>query len=266
MMKTTLILLGFLFITNYSTSQTINIPTKLIVSEGIAVLDDVPRNGFSVALAGEEKDIINAFEEFIEKSNKKYNVKSFFKKISAEDLFVPEFSDKHFNLNAQVRESESKIELWYWVSFGTDIYVNSAAYPEEASKCKDLLKEFAQKYYSDFIEADLAEIDEVREKSIDAIDNTKDEIADLKKDQLKEEKKKEKLESKRVKLDEKLADLNIAIQENIAEVQGKDSEISVIDSKLTKQATVLKELETKLSEQEKTIVDLKSKLTSVKSL
>lgn len=266
MTKTIILSLGLFLFANFSTAQTVNVPSTLVVSEGISQLDDVPRNGFNIVLTGDEKDIIKAFEDFLENSNKKYKVKSFFKKISAEDLLVPEFSEKHFNLNAEIRESGSKMELWYWVSFGTDIYVNSAAYPAESMKCKAILKEFGRKYYSDFIETDLAEIDEIMEKSNDNLKDVKDEIADLTKDQLKVKKKKEKLEKQRVKLDEKLADLNVDIKENAVEVEKKESEISQISAKIQKQNTMQSDIESKIAGQEKTAQELKNKLSTIKSL
>lgn len=264
--KTLIISLGILLMGTFSFAQTINVPSTIVVAEGISNLDDTPRNGFSVALAGDEKEIIKSFEDFLESSNKKYSVKSFFKKISAEDLLVPEFSEKHFNLNAEVRESGAKLELWYWVSFGTDIYVNTTDYPQESANCKQLLKEFAQKYYSDFIQEDLSVTNETLEKSVDDLKDVRDEIADLKKDQLKEEKKKEKLESKRVKLDEKLADLNSDIRENTVDVEERAAEISVLAAKLVKQSGEQKALESKIAEQEETIQALKSKLTAIKNL
>lgn len=266
MTKTLIILLALLFISNYSISQTINIPSTLSVAEGEKMLDDVPRNGFSVALVGDEKDIIKSFEDYLENSNKKYDVKSFFKKISAENLFVPEFSDKHFNLNAEVRETDSKIELWYWVSFGADVYVNSTDYPSEAAKSKELLKGFAQKYFSDFIEADLTAISEAKENSTDKRKDIQKEISGLKKDQLKEQKKIKKLEQDRLELQEELADINIELKENAAETQEKEGNISVLNAELSKKTSSLSEVEKKLSEQEKTIEDLKRQLTVVKNL
>ena len=265
MTKTFIISLGLLLLANFSVAQTINIPSTLVISEGITQLDDVPRNGFSVALAGGEKEIIKSFKDFLENSNKKYDVKSFFKKISAEDILVPEFSEKHFNLNAEVRESGSKLVLWYWVSFGTDIYLSSAEYPSESAKCKTLLKEFAQKYYSDFIQKDLEEVDEVMEKSNDELKDVTGEIADIRKDQLKEKKRKEKILKEKLKLDEELAELNADIRDNKLEIEKKDAEMAVLAAEMTKQTAKQGDIETKIAGQEKTIQELKTKLVSVKN-
>lgn len=212
-----IIALSFLLVINtLCFSQTINVPSKLEIDEGSEMLDKSERAGFNVVLAGDEKEIINAFEDFL--SSNGYDIKSFFKKISAENILVPAFSEKHFNLYAQTREFGEGFKLWYWVSFGPDIYVNSDDYPEESKKCMALLKEFSKSYYTNFINEDLTKSSELLEESRQELADVINDIADLNKDQLKEKKKREKLKSKELKLQGKLSEIQEEIKENQVEI------------------------------------------------
>ncbi|NVK65807.1 MAG: hypothetical protein HWE22_14530 [Flavobacteriales bacterium] len=266
-MKTYIYTFLFLaFFTEQSFAQSINIPQTIDVTEGKEQLDDVERNGFSVVLAGSEKDIIKAFEDYLEERDKNYDLKSFFKKISAENILVPSFSEKHFNLDAQVREKGSTITLWYWVNFGGDTYLNSTEYPDEASKCKSLLKDFAKDYFSDFIENDLSAAKETLEKSEDNLDDVIDDISDLTKDQQKEKKSREKIEKKKQKLESKLAELKIDITEKDSELEKIDADLDVLSTKLSAKEEAKKDIELKISQQQRTLQDLSNKLSAIKTM
>lgn len=257
------IITAILFLTlNFSFAQTINVPNAVQVKEGKSVLDKQERSGFYVDLAGDEKSIIKSFEDFLE-DEKKYEVKSLFKKISAENIIVPAFSDKHFNLNAEVRTSGSQNQLWYWISYGTDIYITSADYPEEAQKCKELLKEFSKAYYTDFLEKDMVAVEEELEDSREELKSTEKTIASLTKDQLKEKKRREKLEKSKVKLQEELADLKVEIEDNETEIQKKEKEIIELKSKLDENSKKKLSLEEKISNQEKSKSKIKTKIEAV---
>lgn len=257
------LLIATLFLTlNFSFAQTINVPNSVQIMEGQTILDKQERRGFYVDLAGEEKSIIKSFQDFLE-DEKKYDVKSFFKKISAENILVPAFSDKHFNLNAEVRTSGSQNQLWYWISYGTDIYINSTDYPEEAQKCIDLLKEFSKAYYTDFLEKDMIAVEEELEDTRDELKSTEKTIASLTKDQLKEKKRREKLEKSKVKLQEELADLNVEIEDNETEIQKQEREIIELKNKLDENSKKKSSLEEKISNQEKSKSEIKTKIEAV---
>lgn len=261
-MRKTIILCLFALLSNLSFTQSINVPASLNIFEGKEKLDDVERNGFGVDLVGDEKEIIKAFEDFLE--NEKYEVKSLFKKISAEDILVPSFSEKHFNLNAEIRETGSSLVLWLWVNFGTDLYANTAENPIEAEKCKKLLKDFAIKYYSDFINADLEAASELVEKSREDLDDFNKDIEGLNKEQLKVKKEKEKLRKEKLKLEEELAELNLEIKENKLEMDQKDAEMTKLTTDVDLKTRSQSDLKSKIQEQEKTITALKAKLEQVK--
>jgi len=266
-MKTYILILTLiLFSTFTSGAQSINIPKTITVSEGTQSLDDTERNGFSVELVGDEKDIIKSFERFLEDRDKNYDVKSFFKKISAENILVPSFSTKHFNLNAEVRQTGSSIKLWYWVSLGMDIYINSTEYPEESAKCKELLHDFAKEYFADFVQEDLDVAIETLEKSEENLDDLIDDIADLTKDEQKEQRKRLKLEEKKKKLENKLAELQIALTEKDAEIEKIDADLEVIVTKIESKETSKKEIEQKISQQQRTLQELNAMLGSIESM
>lgn len=257
------VIIAALFLTfNFSFGQTMNVPNSIQINEGKELLDKKERSGFYVDLAGDEKSIIKSFENFLE-DEKKYDVKSFFKKISAENILVPAFSDKHFNLNAEVRNSGSQNRLWYWISYGTDIYINSTDYPEEAQKCKDLLKEFSKAYYTDFLEKDMVAVEEELEDTRDELKSTEKTIASLAKDQLKEKKRREKLEKSKVKLQEQLVDLKVDIEDNETEIQKKEKEINELKNKLDETSKKKSSLEQKVSNQEKSRSEIKTKIEAV---
>lgn len=249
-----------------SYAQSINIPQKIEVTEGMQQLDDVERNGFNVVLAGSEKDIIKAFEDYLEKKDKNYDVKSFFKKISAENILVPSFSDKHFNLNAEVRESGSTISLWYWVSLGENTFISSTTHPDEAAKCKALLKDFGKTYFSSFIATDVALTTEKLEESEDNLEDVIDDIADLTKDQQKEKKRQEKLEKKKQQLESKLAELQIDIKEKDAEIEKVNADIDLLSTKINAKNTSKADIERKITEQRQTLDDLNKRLSIIKTL
>lgn len=266
-MKTQLFPLIFLALfSTHLDAQSINIPSKIEVSEDSALLDDHERNGFSVVLAGTEKDIINAFEDFLEEKDKNYKVKSLFKKISAEDILVPSFSEKHFNLHAQVRTSNENISLWYWVSFGPDTFVSSSAHPDEAAKCKALLKDFAKTYFSSFIESDVVTTQETLEKSEENLEDVLDDIADLTNDQQKEKKDREKIEKKKQQLEQKLAKLQIEIKEKTAEIDKINTDVDLLSTKINAKNTYKSEIEGKISQQKQTLEELNRRLNSIKNL
>lgn len=247
-----------------SFGQSINVPDKLIVNEGTKELDKVDRNVFTIAIAGEEKEIIKGFEDFLE-DDQKYDVKSIFKKISAENILVPSFSEKHFNLHAEVRESGTELELCYWVSFGPDVFVNSTDFPDEAAKCKTLLKEYAKKYYTEFLNEDLTKSEESLEETKDELKDITSVIVGLNKDQLKAKKNKEKLHSKKLKLEEELAEIQLEIKENALEIETKEAEITKIDTTIGVKKTDESNIKGRISEQEKTLKELKAKLEMVKN-
>ncbi len=262
-MKKIFIICSLTLLGHFSVAQSINVPNKLEINEGKEELDKVQRNGFSIELAGNEKEIIKAFEEFLE-DDMSYDVKSLFKKISAENLLIPSFSEKHFNLNAQVREKGSTLVLWYWVSFGTDVFVNSEDYPDESVKCQSLLKEFGKAYYTSFIEEDLSQSTKILEKSQDELNDVTEDIIDLNKDQVKEQKKRDKLDKKRLKMQEKLDDIQQSLNENKVELEQQDAEIAEVTKMISEKSNMESELKSKISEQEKTVNELKQKLEMVK--
>lgn len=257
-----IIVLSFLAVFNtLCFTQTINVPSKLEIDEGSEMLDDTERVGFSVVLAGDEKEIIRAFEDFL--SAKGYDIKSLFKKISAENILVPAFSEKHFNLYAQTREFGTSLKLWYWVSLGPDNFVNSDDYPEESKKCLALLKDFSKGYYTDFINEDLTKSNELLVESREELADVADDIADLNKDQLKEKKKREKLKSKELKLQGKLSEIQEEIKENQVEIAKQDEEITNLETSITEKSTLESSVKSKIAEQESTIKLLKEKLILV---
>lgn len=266
-MKTQIFTLLFLaFFTSQTIAQQINIPKTIEISEGTQALNDAERNGFSVVLAGDEKDIIKAFEDFLEERDKNYDIKSLFKKISAENILIPSFSDKHFNLNAQVREKGSSISLWYWVNFGDNKYVNSTDYPEESSNIKSLLKDFAKDYFANFIEKDLATAKETLEKSEENLDDVIDDISDLTKDQQKEKKNREKIEKKKQKLESKLSELQIELAEKDSEIEKIDADLEVLSTKISSKEDTKKDIESKITLQQQTLQELSNRLNTIKTM
>jgi hypothetical protein len=253
-----------LLVQGFSFGQSINVPDKLVVNEGTKELDKVDRNVFTIAIAGEEKEIIKGFEDFLE-DDQKYDVKFVFKKVSAENILVPSFSEKHFNLHAEVRESGSELELCYWVSFGSDVFVNSTDFPDEAENCKTLLKEYAKKYYTEFLNEDLSKSEELLEDSKDDLKDVTGGIVDLSKDQMKAKKDKEKLQGKRLKLEEDLAQIQLELKENELEVVTKEAEISKIGTSIGVKKTDETNIKGRISEQEKTLKELKAKLELIKT-
>ena len=175
------------------------------------------------------------------------------------------FSEKHFNLHAEVRASGSELELCYWVSFGPDVFVNSTDHPDEALKCKNLLKDYAKKYYTEFLNEDLTKSEELLEETKDELKDVTSTIVGLNKDQLKAKKNKEKLQSKKLKLEEELAEIELEIKENQLDITEKEAEISKIDTTIGVKKTDESNIKERISEQEKTLRELKAKLEKVKN-
>jgi hypothetical protein len=220
----------FVFLTLAVSAQLLNIPNELTITEKLMVLDKTERNGFSVELEGEEKDVLKQFASFTE-ALWGVNLKSKSDEVRGEDLMVPTFSDKHFGIEAYFVSSNQGNELRFFVLFGTDIFVNSKDYPTESANCMNHLRAFAKKYYEDYVNGMLAEKKEVLEKSQKSLLGIKKDISSQEKDRLKEQKAIEKLEQKNVKNQDKIRKYQESIEDNNADIVKANSEIESIEKK-----------------------------------
>lgn len=243
------------FFTLTISAQLLDIPSELNINERAMILDKVERNGFSIQLEGEEKEVLKQFADYTE-SAWDVKVKSRSSEVSGEDLLSTSFSDKHFGINAYFVESDQGNELRFFARFGTDIFVNSKDYPKEAANAQKHLRAFAKKYYGDYID------EQLEEKKDDLKDSEKD-LLGIKKDISKEEKSKlkeqeaiKKLEKDNVKIQDKIRKYQDDIEENKADIVKANAEIESIQKETS-------ELKTKQDETAKAVTKYSSEVSAL---
>lgn len=262
-MKITLTLL--LFISTLSLkAQDIVAPDQLVIQQKSMTLEKIERPGFAIEITGDSKTIGKHFDDFT-KDTYEWNLKSRGGEFSQEDIFDPKFSDKHFNVYAYIIETEFANEFRFFISFGTDIYVNPTDYPLESERAKALLKAFGKNYYNYFVNEEITDKSKIIASETKDLNSVKKKIGKSTKDVSKAQVKLSKLEKSRIKTEEKIRELEAEIEENKADTEALNKDIS--EEKTTIE-TLQSEEKTKQENLTKTSAELevlKRKLDKIKN-
>lgn len=210
MKKITLLFVGLISSICYAQ---MTIPDALVIREKKMQLDKVERNGFSLEITGETKQITKRFDAYA-KENEGLQLKNKAGKLIQLDALKTDLSDKHVNIYAYCSENGESNELHLFVSFGTDIYINSVDYPAESEKIQLILRNFGKAYYTDFVNMDVTTKNSALKKQNKLLSETKKEINSSSKFIAKRQIKTEKLARKRIKTEEKIRKLEATIEEN----------------------------------------------------
>lgn len=262
MQKSLIILLTILASITQGISQDLQIPKSLKVNEAQFSLNNVERNGFAIMVNGDSKTILKSFESFLEDA---YKLETKYKshQLIGEELMNTAISDKHVGLYSYVNESGAGNELRFFLNFGTDIYVNSGAYPAESEKAKEILKAFVKQFYSTKINEEIAETNDDLKDDLKDLSKLKGSIQDELKDKAKAEKKIAKSEEKIAKALEEIRELEAEVAQHDLDVANKQTEITEYDKKVAELSDEQSTLNSKISVDQTKLDELKKKLAIV---
>lgn len=262
-MKTLFItlLLSTVFSTN---AQIITIPNKIEIIEQKMTLDNFERNGFKTVIDGEDKIIMKSLIQYAQETyGWKLKIKN--DMIFGQDLFSPNFSDKHFMIKTYVAKTDEGKELRFFGAFGTDVYINSGEYNTEANNVKTFIKNFVKQYYSNYINKEVTSKSKDLESANKSLNTISAKISSTDKQINKATIKTKKLDKKKAKAEEKIR----KTQETVSTIDNETAGIKKNIESLDKSKETLQKEET--IEQEKTklisteLDVLKSKLVNVNS-
>ena len=254
-----LLLLGTVFLSTIIYAQNeIQIPTQVNVKENNVILNSVERTGYSMIVNGDAKDILKDFAIYLE-STKNLNVKIKSGVLAGEDLMNVNISDKHFNVYAICNETKAGNELTYFMSYGTDIYVNSNAYPAEATLAKKTLIDFGNAYYSKIIQKQILVSTKEMNEATKALENVNDDIADIAKNKSKEAVKIEKIEKKKLKAEEKARKIQTTLDEQTKAIAESKKVIEKLDANNEELKTIKETATTTLSKSKENLNELNLK-------
>jgi hypothetical protein len=245
-------------------AQEIEVPNKVNASESMMLLNGVERNGYAINVQGDGKDILKAFEDYLENAQK-LEVKSKSNQLIGADLYNTAISEKHFGLFSYVEESGAGNELRFFLNFGTDIYVNEADYPVEATKAKTILVGFVKSFYTSAVNEKVEETNKELSSELKSLSKIEDDIADNQKDKAKTEKKMAKIEAKKAKDQEKIRELQAEIAEYDLEVANHKTEITDFNKQITDLSTKQEAVNGKIKMDQKKLDELKKKLAIISS-
>ena len=262
MKKITYLFIALIIMPFVANSQEINIPNSVSINEAAMPLDNIERNGFAMGVDGKSKDILKAFEDYLTETYK-LELKTKSNQITGTALQNASISDKGFNLYSYINETAGGNELRLFLSLGIDIYVNSKDYPNESTRAKLILKDFIKSYYSNVVNASIAEKNDDLADDIKDLGKIKANIAGYAKDKAKTEQSISKADKKIKKYEEKIADLQKDIAEEQNEVKELGTEVTKIAKETSELETKQKELDTKVAVQNKEIAELTAKLKAI---
>ncbi len=261
-MKNKLLILAFIFTGLNVGAQVLNVPDKLQLQEKKMLLQNVERNGLTLILDGEEQSIRKQFNSYL-KDTYKWSLKSKSKLLVGEDLYTTVISDKHFSIQVMVQQTGEGNELRYFMSFGKDVYVNSADYPNESKRCEEILRNFAKVYYSSYVKEQI----ELKEKEIETdnkvLEGIKKDIGSNLKSNSKAEIKIEKLKKRQLKTEEKIRKLTANVEKGQTEVESTEATVKTLNDKKTELDTAKRESETKIATKKSAIAAFENQLNKI---
>ena len=169
---------------------------KLVVSDEVIRYEDQDRMSIQVNLDPEPKAIKDALDDFMD-DQYNVNLKGFGflankDVLSAEQVSLPQVSEKAFDLYFRVVKNVDGSQLNAFASFGYDVHINPEKYPEAYQELKNIVNHFLNSFLPDYYSG--------------KVEATREFITDLQKDQ---EEMLEQTEQNKKALDEAATQLKV---------------------------------------------------------
>lgn len=189
----TVLICAFFLMGNQSIAQ------KLIMENDKISYDDQMRSAVKVTIAPERGDVRDDWEDFIEDNfDAKVKGNGWLRKkdvLSAKEFMIPTISNNKIDLYAKVIDKGEGSQVYVFAAFGYDLFITPEVFPKEYRALEnltlDFLDEILTDYYKDAIEDSNELVNELKNKRKELKENlveNKEEIVDLKEDNVELEK------------------------------------------------------------------------------
>lgn len=204
---------------------------RLVIDQGTIVHNKDTRECVLVQLEPEPKEVKEAWRDYVKD---RYDVKlkgiGFLSNkdvLSAEEVSIPEITDRKFHLYTEVVSRQQGSQMCVFAAFGPDMYINSEQYNMEFRRLENMVESFLGIYLPDHYL-------ELVNESQEAVDDLIDEQRDLE-DDIKDNKEKiAKLTKENEEKARRIEEIQTELRDTRAILEARREKLSGIDDKLPK--------------------------------
>ena len=208
----------------------------LEIENGQVLYDKKSRPAILIKINPETKEVKKSWKKFIQKEHDVDvdGIGLFTNKdiLKTEKAIVKSISDKQIDLFAKIVENEELTEISVFGSFGYDLYISPAEFPQEYAAMENIVFDFLNKLLPEYLKENVEELEDQLTDLKDNLNDKKDNIEDNKKDIAQMKEKIQALEKENKNMQKDLADEEEQVRKTATKLKVKKRNIATVKSTL----------------------------------